>query len=50
LVLIGFNRSGNGVFVLTGYGRKQQNNLVKEKVKPLVVCRTLNFIIKDAKN
>jgi hypothetical protein len=42
--------SGNGIFVLTGHGRKQQNNLAKEKVKPFVVCRTLSFIIKDAKN
>jgi histidinol-phosphate phosphatase family protein len=51
--LLGFNMSGKGIFVLTGHGRKQQNDLVKEKVKPLVVCRTLkqaaNFIIKDAK-
>jgi histidinol-phosphate phosphatase family protein len=51
--LLGFNMSGKGIFVLTGHGRKQRNDLVKEKVKPLVVCRTLkqaaNFIIKDAK-
>jgi histidinol phosphatase-like enzyme len=35
--LLGFNMSGKGIFVLTGHGRKQQSNLVKEKVELFVV-------------
>jgi len=51
--LFGFNMGGKGVLVLTGHGRKQQDTIASEKVKPLAVCKTLkqavNFIIKDAK-
>ncbi|MDR3092543.1 MAG: HAD-IIIA family hydrolase [Endomicrobium sp.] len=51
--LLGFNINGKGILVLTGHGKKQRNELAKEKVKPVAVCKTLkqaaNFIIKAAK-
>ncbi|MDR3275151.1 MAG: HAD family hydrolase [Endomicrobium sp.] len=52
--LLGFNMGGKGILILTGQGKKHQNNLAREKMKPFAVCRNLkqavNFIVKDVKN
>ncbi|MDR3071753.1 MAG: HAD family hydrolase [Endomicrobium sp.] len=51
--MLGFNMGGKGVLVLTGHGKEQKNEVVKQKIKPAAICKTLrqaaNFVIKDAK-
>jgi histidinol-phosphate phosphatase family protein len=52
--MLGFNMGGKGILVLTGYGKKQQIKILKEKIKPIAICKTLKqaatFIIKLLKN
>jgi histidinol phosphatase-like enzyme len=51
--LLGFNMGGKGILVLTGHGKEQRRKIVKEKIKPFAICKTLKqavfLIIKDAK-
>jgi histidinol-phosphate phosphatase family protein len=51
--LLGYNSGGNGILVLTGHGKKQQEKIAQEKVKPMAICKTLkdavDLIINDAR-
>jgi D,D-heptose 1,7-bisphosphate phosphatase len=52
--LLGFNMGGKSILVLTGHGKKYQNNLINAKITTFIICKNfkqaVNFIIKDTKN